>query len=146
MKLKQLSVFLENKPGTLSAACRVLAEAKINILTFSLADTREFGILRLIVHEWEKAKKVLEKKGCAVKVTEVVALEVTDRPGTLAEILEAVERAGVNVEYTYPFTSKQRNKGLLLFRFSDPDAAIQALQANQISVVSTTDLFKRLGR
>ena len=146
MKLQQLSVFLENKPGTLSATCRLLADAGINILTFSLADTREFGILRLIVLEWEQAKQVLEKNGCVLKVTEVVALEVSDQPGMLAEILEVVERAGVNVEYTYAFTSKQENKGLLLFRFSDPDAAIRALQAARISVVGTVDLFKRLGK
>jgi hypothetical protein len=146
MKLKQLSVFLENRPGTMSAACRLLANAGINILTFSLADTREFGILRLIVQDWQRAKEVLEKNGCVVKVTEVVALEADDRPGALAELLEVVERAGVNVEYTYAFTSKHRNKGLLLFRFSDPDAAIKALQAENINVVGTVELSKRMER
>src|SRR5512136_831771 len=106
MKLNQLSVFLENKPGALSAPCRLLAQAGINIQTFSLADTQQFGILRLMVHDWAQAKALLEKQGYVVKVTEVVALEVPDRPGGLADLLELVERAGINVEYMYAFTVK----------------------------------------
>src|SRR5512147_398386 len=101
MILKQLSVFLENQPGTLSRPCRVLADAGINILTIALADTQQFGILRLVVHEWEQARKVLEKNGCAVKVNDVVAVEVPDRPGGLAEVLEVIEGAHINVEYMY---------------------------------------------
>jgi hypothetical protein len=145
MKLNQLSVFLENKPGALSAPCRILADANINIQTFSLADTREFGILRMVVHEWERAKKVLEKNGFAVKVTEVVAIEVADRPGGLADLLEVLERTGINVEYTYAFTLKHQNKGLLLFRFNDPDAAVKTLEANKVNVLGTSELFQRLG-
>lgn len=145
MKLNQLSVFLENKPGALSAPCRLLADANINVQTFSLADTREFGILRLVVQEWDRAKKVLEKNGFAVKITEVVAIEVADRPGGLANVLEILERAGVNVEYTYAFTIKHQGKGLLLFRFNDADAAIKALEANKINVLGTSELFQRLG-
>ena len=144
MTLKQLSVFLENKPGALSAPCRLLADAQINIQTFSLADTREFGILRLVVEQWEEAKHILEKGGFAVKATDVVALEVSDKPGGLAEILEVLERARINVEYMYAFTAKQQNKGLLLFRFNDSDAAVKALQSAKISVVGTVELFKRL--
>ena len=145
MKLNQLSVFLENKPGALSAPCRLLADANINVQTFSLADTREFGILRLVVQEWDRAKKVLEKNGFAVKITEVVAIEVADRPGGLADVLEILDRAGVNVEYTYPFTIKHQGKGLLLFRFNDADAAIKALETNKINVLGTSELFQRLG-
>jgi len=144
MTLKQLSVFLENKPGALSAPCRLLADAHINIQTFSLADTREFGILRLVVEEWEMAKKIVEIDGFAVKVTDVVALEVSDRPGGLAEILEVLERAKINVEYMYAFTAKQQNKGLLLFRFNDADAAVKALRAANINAVGTVELFRRL--
>ena len=145
MKVNQLSVFLENKPGALSAPCRILADANINIQTFALADTREFGILRVVVREWDRAKKILEKNGFAVKVTEVVAIEVADRPGGLAEVLEILERASVNVEDTYAFTIKQAGKGLLLFRFNDADAAIKALEANKINVLGTSELFQRLG-
>ena len=145
MKLNQLSVFLENKPGALSAPCRLLAKAGINIQTFALADTQQFGILRLMVHDWAKAKELLEKQGYVVKLTEVVALEVPDHPGGLADLLEIVEQVKVNVEYMYAFTVKQSGKGLLAFRFSDADAAIKALQARKVNVVGNLDLVKKLG-
>lgn len=144
MKLKQLSVFLENKPGALSAPCRLLAKANINIHTFTLADTREFGILRLIVENSDKARRLLQRHGFAVKVTEVIALEVPDRPGGLATILEALEGTGINLEYAYAFTTKAKGYGLLVFRFSDPDAALKVLAARKISAIGKTELFKRL--
>ncbi len=143
MKLKQLSLFLENKPGSMRTPCRVLNDAGINIVTLSLADTQQFGILRLIVRDWEKAKAVLEKNGCVVKVTEVLAIEVSDRPGGLAEILETVEKVGVNVEYMYAFTIKQGDKGVLVFRFDDPDKAMEVLKQNGINVVGGVELFER---
>jgi hypothetical protein len=144
MTLQQLSVFLENKPGALSRPCRILAGAGINILTFALADTQQFGILRLVVHEWERAKKILGEAGYAARVNEVVALEVADRPGGLAEVLEVLERAEVNVEYMYAFTAKQEGKGLLLFRFDKPELAVAALQANNMNTLEAPELFKRL--
>ena len=144
MTLKQLSIFLENKPGALSRPCRLLAQAGINIQTFALADTRQFGILRLVVHEWEQAKQVLEKHDFVVKVTEVVALEIPDQAGGLAEVLEVIERAAVNVEYMYAFTAKQDGKGLVLFRFDNPETAVAKLQACQFNTISTAELFKRL--
>ncbi len=143
MKINQLSVFLENKPGVLSAACRVLAKAKINIQTCTLADTQQFGILRLIIQDWEKAKKVLEEHGCVVKVTEVVALEVSDQPGGLAAILEALQPTGLNVEYMYAFTGTQKGKALLVFRFDKPDVAITALKAKGIQPAQAEDIFRR---
>ena len=144
MKLKQLSVFLENKPGALSAPCRRLAQAGVNLLTLCLADTREFGILRLVVRDWEKARQTLEAGGWAVRLTEVVAVEVPDRPGGLAAILDALEGTGINLEYAYAFTCKAKGHGLLVFRFSDPDGALKALQARKISAVGKAELFKRL--
>ncbi|MCX7591815.1 MAG: ACT domain-containing protein, partial [Kiritimatiellae bacterium] len=98
MKIKQLSLFLENKPGHLSAICRTLARANINISTLSLADTEQFGILRLIVQDWQRAQKVLEDAGFVVNVTDVVAMVVDDRPGGMAEILEILEKARTNIE------------------------------------------------
>jgi hypothetical protein len=145
MKLNQLSVFLENRPGALSAPCRLLADAGINIQTFALADTQQFGILRLVVQEWQKAKALLEANGYVVKLTEVVAIEVPDVPGGLAVLLDIVERARVNVEYVYAFTAKQDGKGLMLFRFDNPDAAIRALQADKVNILGTVELFRRLG-
>ena len=142
MKLKQLSVFLENKPGALSAACRLLGDAQVNIQTFALADTQQFGILRLVVRDWEKAKLTLEKNGFVVKITEVVAVEVADRPGGLAEVLEVIEQARINVEYMYAFTIKQHRCGWMVFRFDNPDGAIQALLAKGLSVVEGEKLFQ----
>ena len=143
MKLKQLSVFLENRPGALSGACRGLADAGINLITLSLADTQQFGILRLMVREWSKAKEILETRGAVVKVTEVVAVEVPDRPGGLADLLEVFERAGLNVDYMYAFTVKQNDHGLLVFRFDDPDRAVGALLEAKVSVVNEVELFRR---
>ena len=144
MKLKQLSVFLENRPGALSEPCRLLAKAGLSIQTFSLADTREFGILRLIVEDTDKARRLLQRNGFAVKVTEVVALDVPDRPGGLAAILAALDGTDINVEYAYAFTTKHRGHGLLLFRFNDPDAAIRTLKARKINAIGTEELSRRL--
>jgi hypothetical protein len=144
MKLKQLSLFLENKPGALSAPVKLLARAKINILTLSIAEAGQYGILRLIVRDWEAAKNLLARKGLLVKVTDVLAIEVPDRPGGLAAVLEILEQAGINLEYMYAFTLKRESLGLLLFRFDDPDKAIRVLQKHKINVVGSAELFKRL--
>ena len=140
MKLTQLSVFLENKPGQISLPCRALAKADINILTLSLSDTQQFGILRLIVRDWRKARTVLEQAGCVVNLTEVVALEVADRPGGLAELLELIEREGINIEYMYAFTFGRNQKAVMVFRFDDPDKALELLRLNNINVLGTVDL------
>ncbi|SPE60902.1 Amino acid-binding ACT domain protein [Verrucomicrobia bacterium] len=144
MKVKQISLFLENQPGALSRPVQLLAKAKLNILTLSLADTQQFGILRLVLREWEKAKTLLEKERFVVKVSELVVLEVQDKPGGLAEILAALDKARVNVEYMYGFTLKEHGKGLLAFRFDDPERAVEVLQKQHINVVGPVDLFKRL--
>ncbi|KPK80647.1 MAG: amino acid-binding protein [Phycisphaerae bacterium SM23_33] len=142
MKLNQLSVFLENKPGRLSHPCKALAEAGINLLTLSLADTQQFGILRLIVRDWEKARDVLTQAGCVVRVTEVVAIEVADRPGGLEEVLKVIEAEGVNIEYMYAFTFRSHDRAVLVFRFDAPDAAIKTLQAKGVNVLQDVELYK----
>jgi hypothetical protein len=142
MKLKQLSVFLENKPGRLGMPCEALAEAGINILTLSLADTHQFGILRLIVRDWQKAREILEGAGCVVNVTEVIAIEVADKPGGLADVLKIVEDAGMNLEYMYAFTFRSEDKAVLVFRFEDPDAALKLLQEKGINVIDSVELYK----
>lgn len=144
MIIHQLSIFLENKPGRLAAPCEALAAAGINLVTLSLADTRQFGILRLIVRDWQRAKEVLEAAGMAVKVTEVLAIEVGDQPGGLAAVLRAIDHAGLNVEYMYAFTEKLGDKAVLVFRFEDADAAARALAACGVSVVSNVELYRRL--
>lgn len=143
MKIQQLSLFLENKPGHLSAICRCLANAQINILTLSLADTQQFGILRLIVKDWEKAKTVLEQDGFVVNITEVVATEVEDRPGGVARILDILEGGKTNIEYMYAFTFRRGNRAILVFRFDDPDAAVKLLQARGQNVLGPVELYER---
>jgi hypothetical protein len=142
MKIHQLSVFLENKPGRLRAACAELAAHGISIVTLSLADTEQFGILRLIVEDWQKARTTLENAGCIVKVTEVLAIEVTDEPGGLARILDTVDRASLNIEYMYAFAEKRGGKAVLVFRFEDPDTALRVLKNGGINVLENVKLFR----
>lgn len=142
MKVKQLSVFLENKPGSLSRPVQLLAQAKLNILALSVADTQQFGILRFIVQDWEVAMDLLKKDGFVVKVTDMVAIEVSDAPGGLAAILASLEKTHVNLEYMYGFTQRREGKGLLVFRFDDPDGAIEALRKNEINPVRPVELFE----
>ncbi len=147
MKIRQLSLFLENRPGQLRVPCRVLGDAGVDILTMSLADTQQFGILRLIVRDWEKAKQVLEKAGVVVNVTEVLAVDVPDRPGGLASVLEAFEKAGLGIEYMYAFAlGRERGKNAtLVFRLEDPDKAAKALTSYGVKLVSANELFQRAG-
>ena len=144
MKVRQLSLFLENKPGALSRPIKLLAKAKLNILTLSIADTQQFGILRFVVRDWEKAKQLLEKQEFVVKVSDLVAIEVANQPGGLADILIALEEARVNVEYMYGFTLRAEGKGVLAFRFDDPDSAIVSLLDAGINPIRRVDLFNRL--
>lgn len=141
MKIHQLSLFLENKAGQMTGPCALLAEAGINILTLTLADTQQFGILRLIVKDWQKAKEVLEKAGHVVNVTEVVAIEVDNRPGGMKEILDVIDKHGINIEYVYAFTFKRGTKAILIFRFENPDYAVQCLQADGVNVVGSVELY-----
>ena len=144
MKIRQLSLFLENRPGQLRFPCKVLGEAGIDILTMSLADTAQFGILRLVVKDWQRAKQVLEAAGVVVNVTEVLAVDVPDRPGGLASVLEAFEKAGVGVEYMYAWGERERGRhATLLFRLEDPDRAAKLLQAAGVKLVPSDELFAR---
>ncbi|HOR29700.1 MAG TPA: ACT domain-containing protein [Candidatus Sumerlaeota bacterium] len=140
MKLRQLSLFLENRAGQLAPSIRLLAEAGINIKTLSLADTEQFGILHLIVSDWEKARDVLTGAGFAVNVAEVVAVEVPDRPGGLAGVLEAIGAAGLNIEYMYAFTFNRRHRAVLIFRFTEPDAALAKLAERGVAVLDDVEL------
>ena len=139
MILKQLSLFLENRPGALSRPVRLLADAGHNLLTLSIADTSQFGILRLILRDGEAARNLLEQNGFMVKVTDLVAVAVADRPGGLAAVLAVVESAGLNVEYMYPLTEKRAGRAILAFRFADPDAALRVLQSHGLDVLAGTD-------
>jgi hypothetical protein len=143
MKIQQISVFVENKPGHLRAPCQALADAGINLTTLSLAETQQYGILRLIVRDWQRAKDVLTAAGFVVNVAEVLAVEVPDRPGGLADVLRVVEKAGINLEYMYAFTEKRDNRAVLVFRFADIDAAIRALEHSEVTLIGNVALYDR---
>jgi hypothetical protein len=122
----------------------VLGDAGIDILTMSLADTQQFGILRLIVRDWKHARDVLEAAGQVVNVTDLLALDVPDRAGGLASVLEVFEKTGLGVEYMYAFGLRERGKSAtLLFRLEDPDGAAVKLAAAGISLVSAEELLRR---
>ncbi len=144
MKLPQLSVFLENKPGQLKTACQKLAEANINILTLSLAETKKYGILRLIVQDWKRAQQVLEQSGFVVKETDVLAVEVAAQPGGLAGILEKAEKANLNVEYMYAFSMSSCDRAVLIFRFDDVDAAAQRLSDQGVNIIDSVDFYSKV--
>ncbi len=141
MKIHQLSIFLENRPGQLIDPCRMLAGAGINVRTLTLADTERFGILRMIVSDWQRACGMLQQAGYVVNVTEVVAVEVCDRPGGLAGLLETLDASGVNIEYLYAFTFGRDGRAVLIFRFDDPDAAIERLHAAGVNVVNGVEVY-----
>jgi hypothetical protein len=144
MKLQQLSLFLENKPGVLREPCDALAAAGIDLLTMSLADTAQFGILRFIVRDPVRAKQVLEDAGMVVRMTEVVPVEVDNRPGGLARALAAIEEAGLGVEYMYDFgAASHAGKAAIIFRFEDPDAALAALEAAGVRVLSGEEILPK---
>ncbi|MEW6220120.1 MAG: ACT domain-containing protein [Thermodesulfobacteriota bacterium] len=136
MKVEQIAVFLENKSGRLAEVTAVLAAAGINIRALSLADTADFGILRLIVDRTEEAKETLRREGFTVGKTEVVAVEVADRPGGLAHILALMDEAGINVEYMYAFVQKSGEHAILIFRFDNIDAAIAGLTRGGVRILS----------
>jgi len=142
MKLKQLSLFLENRPGQLRAPLEALGRANIDLLTMTLADTTQFGILRFIVADPAHAKQVLEAEGMVVNVTEVVPIQVDNQPGGLAAVLASIEEAGLGVEYMYDFAARATpDKAAIIFRFEDPDAALAILHAADVRVLSSEELL-----
>jgi hypothetical protein len=141
MRVEQISVFLENKAGRLAEVARILSDAGINIRALSLADTSDFGILRLIVNDNARAKEALKQQGFTVGKTDVVAVEVEDRPGGLHRILDILNRANVNVEYMYAFVQQSGSNAVIIFRFDNLDEAVKVLQANGVTVIEGDRLY-----
>jgi len=141
MKVEQISVFLENRAGRLAEVTKTLAENNVNIRALSLADTSDFGILRLIVTDNEKAKEALKAKGFTVGRTNVVAAEISDQPGGLHNTLETLNAGGVNVEYMYAFVTQSGRNAILIFRFDRTDQAIEVLQKNSVRILSGDELY-----
>lgn len=140
MKLTQISVFLENRKGRLYEVCSMLGGDGINIRALTIAETETFGVLRIIVDKPDKTLELFSKNNVTANRTEVVAVEVEDRPGGLANILKSLSEHNVNVEYMYGFIEKFTDKALLVFRFDDPEKAGKVLTSCGINIVTSEDI------
>lgn len=141
MKVRQLSIFLENRSGRLAEVTEIMGEASINIRALSLADTSDFGILRVIVDVPDKALRILEEKGFTVTGTDVLAVEVEDKPGGLSRVLKLLEEEGVSVEYMYAFMEKLTDHALLIFRIEDIEGAIEICRKKGIKILSEKEVI-----
>jgi hypothetical protein len=136
MKIKQISIFLENRKGRLYDVCSLLGKNDINIRALNVAETESFGILRIVVNKPNAAVKVLADAGIVAKITDVIAVEVEDRPGGLADILKVLADEDVNIEYMYGFVEKSSDKALMVLRFDDVDKAANVLKKHNIKIVT----------
>ena len=139
-KTEQISVFLENRTGRLAEVTNTLTEAGLNIRALSLADTTDFGILRMIVCDTHKAQEILKQKGFTLGVTNVVAVSVNDKPGGLNSLLQLLDSKHVNVEYMYAFVSREKDAAIMIFRFDKADEAIATLLENNVEILSANDI------
>ncbi|MGE5599434.1 MAG: ACT domain-containing protein [Bacteroidota bacterium] len=142
MKVKQISVFLENKSGRLARVARTLGDRRINIRALSIADTTDFGILRLIVSDPEQALSSLKAEGFSVSVTEVIAVQVPDRPGGLAGILSVLDKADINIEYMYAFVGKSLDDAVVVFRVEEIDRAIGLLSGHGVTLLRGEQVYQ----
>ena len=142
MSLKQLTVFVENKPGALVAITDTLAEHKVNIRALSIADTQEVGILRLIVSDNDTALVTLTRKGYLLKTTDVVGVKIGDQPGKLSKALAVLDEAGINMEYLYAFMSRTEKHAYVVLRVADNAAAEAALEAAGFHLITDRDVNK----
>ena len=130
MGMKQISVFLENTTGRLCEVTRTLAKAGINLRAINIADTAEFGILRLIVDKTDEAEKALIAAGFTVKMTTVAAVEIEDKPGSLAPVIAEIEKSGINIEYLYASLGGNNGKAVVIFKLEDHEKGIALLEKN----------------
>ncbi len=141
MTVEQVAIFIENRSGRLAEVTGILAQADINIRAIFVADTADFGILRVIVDQPEKAARVLKECGFTVSITPVVAIEMPDRPGGLWGVLKRLESVGLNVEYMYAVITRSGNNAVVVFRFDEPEKAVRALQEAGVRVLSSRDVY-----
>lgn len=142
MKITQISVFLENKAGRLYDVCSLLGQNNINISALSIAENEGFGILRIVVNKPQEAVKLLKQNNFMANLTEIVAVEIPDKPGSLASILKILNDNVINVEYMYGFLEKNSDQALLVFRFDDPDKAIKVLTKEKVRILKEADINK----
>jgi len=141
MSIKQISVFLENKKGRLLAVTKCLYENNINIRALSVADTSDFGILRMIVDQPDLAYKALKNSGFTVRETDVIAIEIPDNPGGLHQALEVLEKGNVNLEYVYAFVDARKDAALNVIRVDKMEEATEILQKGGIKIITNEDLY-----
>jgi hypothetical protein len=141
MRPKQISVFVENRTGRIAEVTRILGDAGVNIRAVSLADTHDFGIVRLIVNNVDKALEILRNEKFTVMDTDVIAAQIPDEPGALAEILELLGRENVNVEYLYGFNEIGTGRAILIFRFEDTEHAVHVLESSNIRLLEGDTLY-----
>ena len=141
MKLKQLSVFLENAPGRLYEALHALGEAGINLRSLCISDTSGFGVLRILVSDVASARRVIMEKQLPARVDDVVAAEIEDVPGSLARALHPLKEAGINVEYMYGLVGSSAGKAVMIFHFRDNDRAMEILQANGVRILDSKSFW-----
>jgi len=141
MQVPQISIFLENKIGRMAEVTEVLSEAGVNIIALSVADTSEFGILRLIVDKPDEAYSAIKEAGFTAMTNFVIAVEVADEPGGLARILRLLCDANLNVEYMYAFVERSTGRAALIFRFEKESEAVKVLQAGGVNILQKIDLF-----
>ncbi|MDD2237769.1 MAG: ACT domain-containing protein [Kiritimatiellae bacterium] len=141
MKVKQVSVFLENRAGRMAEVARLLGENDINIRALSIADTANFGILRLIVNDVVRAENVFREAGFTVDLTDVIAIEVPDTPGGLASILDTLNQAGFSIEYLYAFVEKSAGKAVVVFRFEDTEAVLKVINTLGIRALTAEQVY-----
>ncbi len=142
MKVRQISVFLENKSGRLAKVARTLGDQGINIRALSIADTTDFGILRLIVSDPDRALEVLKAEGLTVSATEIIAVQIPDRPGGLAGVLAILDGAGINIEYMYAFVGKTLDDAVVVFRVEEIDRAIKMLGENGVTLLRGEQVYR----
>lgn len=135
MKINQISIFIENTKGRLAEVCSVLGENNINIRALTIAESPEFGILRVVLDKPEEAKEILKKNGFIATSADIVAVEVSDDPGGLAKALKVLADNNINVQYMYGFVEKATEKALMVFKFENIDKAIDVLKSKGINVV-----------
>ncbi|MDY6968977.1 MAG: amino acid-binding protein [Spirochaetota bacterium] len=141
MNITQLSIFLENKPGHLQNALKVLADNNLNIYTLTIAEALDFGIVRMIVQDADKACSVLKGNHFICSLTEVLAIELDDSPGSLYKALDAFRTRNLNIEYMYAFTEKRGDKAVMIFRFDDIETAKSALAESDYNIVKRIDII-----
>ena len=141
MKIKQLSIFLQNKMGSLAKPLEVLTVADVNIRAMCMADTSEFGILRLVVDNPEKGKEALEQNNFLVKMTEIIGVEMNDSPGGLTSVLKTIRDNNIDLEYLYAFTHDKADKAILLLHAEDIDKLIEVLENNNITIVKSEEVY-----